>query len=133
MVPLGEGFTVADLIAALECRVIVAARNRLGTINHTLLTIKALQTLGLTWKDLSVVLMSGANSDLSSRSNLDVITQLLGPITVHGVAFLGPHANSAKTVRKHCTKLKFTLSRLLEAEAKKSGKKSSKRSQKAQQ
>src|SRR5271165_6767216 len=37
LVPLGSGFTVADLIAGLDGRVVVVARNRLGTINHTLL------------------------------------------------------------------------------------------------
>ena len=39
MVPLGEGFSVLDLIAKLGCEAIVVSRNRLGTINHTLLTV----------------------------------------------------------------------------------------------
>ena len=42
-VPLGQGFTVLDLIARLACEVIVVARNSLGTVNHTLLTVAALQ------------------------------------------------------------------------------------------
>src|SRR5262249_51966743 len=32
LVPLGEGYTVADLISKLNCEVIVVSRNRLGTI-----------------------------------------------------------------------------------------------------
>ena len=43
LVPLGADFNIANMIEKLDCQVIVAARNRLGTINHTLLTINHLQ------------------------------------------------------------------------------------------
>lgn len=43
MVPLGPDYTVRDLIAALGCEVLLVSANRLGTINHTLLSIHALQ------------------------------------------------------------------------------------------
>src|SRR6185503_1560349 len=43
MVPLGEGYGVYDLITSLNCRTIVVAANRLGTLNHTLLTVRLLQ------------------------------------------------------------------------------------------
>ena len=39
-----------DLIAKLDCEVIVVSRNRLGTINHTLLTVRRSATSGI--KDL---------------------------------------------------------------------------------
>ena len=42
--PLGEGFSVLDLIAKLGCETVVVSRNQLGTINHTLLTVDALAT-----------------------------------------------------------------------------------------
>ena len=41
MVPLGKGFLVADLIVKLEAAVVVVARNKLGAINHILLTLNA--------------------------------------------------------------------------------------------
>src|SRR5439155_5445206 len=44
LVPLGEGYTVADLITALSCAVLVVCRIRLGTINHTLLTAESLRS-----------------------------------------------------------------------------------------
>ena len=44
LVPLGEGFTVRDLVARLGCEVIIVSRNRLGTINHTILTGAACAT-----------------------------------------------------------------------------------------
>ena len=48
LVPLGKNYTVRgpDLEAPLP-RLLSSARNRLGTINHTLLTVKALQAVGI--------------------------------------------------------------------------------------
>jgi dethiobiotin synthetase len=43
LVPLGAGATMADLAAELGFPVLVVARGRLGTINHTLLTLEALE------------------------------------------------------------------------------------------
>ena len=45
--------------------VVVAGRNALGTINHTLLTVKHLQTMGI--KEIKVVLMGVARPDLEGK------------------------------------------------------------------
>jgi malonyl-CoA O-methyltransferase len=42
LVPLGEGAFVADLVLRLGLPALVVARSTLGTINHTLLTLEAL-------------------------------------------------------------------------------------------
>jgi len=42
LVPLNEKTLMADMAARLEMPVLIVAANRLGTINHTLLTIEAL-------------------------------------------------------------------------------------------
>jgi dethiobiotin synthetase len=89
LVPLGEGYMVADLIARLDCRVVVAARNRLGTINHTLLTLRALEAMGIKGKRVDIVLMSQRNMDLSGRTNLRVLRDLAQPVRVHSMPFLG--------------------------------------------
>jgi dethiobiotin synthetase len=48
LVPMGEGrWTVADLAVALRCPVVVVARAALGTLNHTSLTLEALDRRGL--------------------------------------------------------------------------------------
>lgn len=47
MVPLLSGRTALDLMAELEIPVVIAARPGLGTINHTLLTMQAIQRRGL--------------------------------------------------------------------------------------
>ncbi|OWP62737.1 dethiobiotin synthase [Hymenobacter amundsenii] len=43
LVPLAPGFLVADLVQQLGLAVVVVSRHYLGSINHTLLTLEALQ------------------------------------------------------------------------------------------
>ena len=43
MVPLNEQFLVIDLIVQLQSEAVIVSRNYLGSINHTLLTVAALQ------------------------------------------------------------------------------------------
>ncbi len=48
LVPLGEGrWTIADLAAALRAPAVVVARAGLGTLNHTALTLEALEARGV--------------------------------------------------------------------------------------
>jgi dethiobiotin synthetase len=47
LVPLAPGFLMADLARQLDLEVVVVSRNYLGSINHTLLTLEALQARGL--------------------------------------------------------------------------------------
>jgi dethiobiotin synthetase len=77
LVPLGPNFSVADLIKRLKCAVVIAARNRLGTINHTLLTVSALREKGISFNNQTVVLMPSGKKDLSSRTNVKVLDRLL--------------------------------------------------------
>jgi len=47
LVPLNEKETVVDLIKSLDLSTLVVASTRLGTINHTLLTLEVLQNQGI--------------------------------------------------------------------------------------
>jgi len=47
LVPIGPGYTMADLAAELGAAVLLVGRTRLGTINHTLLTIAECRRRGL--------------------------------------------------------------------------------------
>jgi dethiobiotin synthetase len=85
MVPLGKGWLVEDLIAELDCRVIVVARNQLGTINHTLLTVARLRDKGIKRRNIMVSLMGGSKADASSASNEKILAQLLRPVSVVNV------------------------------------------------
>ena len=61
MVPLNEDFMVIDLIKKLGVPALVVAPNRLGVINHTLLTIQALRGAGI--DILGVILNQAVNND----------------------------------------------------------------------
>ncbi len=56
LVPLNDREKIADLIVCLGLPVIVVARTRLGTMNHTLLTLEALRRRGL---EVAGVVMNG--------------------------------------------------------------------------
>jgi dethiobiotin synthetase len=47
LVPLGDTYTVLDLAVALALPLVIVARPGLGTINHTLLTIRAARSAGM--------------------------------------------------------------------------------------
>jgi malonyl-CoA O-methyltransferase len=47
LVPLGERATIRDLIGAMGLPILLVASTRLGTINHTLLTLEAARHAGL--------------------------------------------------------------------------------------
>ena len=110
MVPLGEGYSVLDLIAELGCAVTVVSRNRLGTINHTLLTCAALQHIGI--KGLKVVLMGSPERDSSTKSNRRMLCELLAPAPVLAVPFLGRDAMRLGVLEATRKKLKKTLARI---------------------
>jgi dethiobiotin synthetase len=76
-VPLGGGLWMRDLAVATGGPCIVVAADRIGVLNHTLLTVQAIQSDGL--QVLGVVLNQGlsAPGDPSVRSNLDDLRDLL--------------------------------------------------------
>ncbi len=75
LVPLAEGFTVADLAVALELPLLVVARPGLGTVNHTALTVAVARGHGL---DTVGVVLNGAGpeTDPSVFTNAELIESL---------------------------------------------------------
>jgi dethiobiotin synthase len=67
LVPLSESVNMADLMAQLALPVVVAARSSLGTINHTLLTIEALQSRRI---EVAGIVMVGAR-DSDNRKAIE--------------------------------------------------------------
>lgn len=110
LVPLGEGFTVLDLISALRAQVIVVGRNKLGTINHTLLTSKVLKDNGL--RIVSVVLMDPARLDDTAQTNQKILSELLS-VPVLRMSFLGNKIKGATQVEDCHKKVKKMLAGFL--------------------
>jgi dethiobiotin synthetase len=115
LVPLGPGFVVADLIRRIQCEAVIVARNRLGTINHSLLTAAAMLLIGI--EPLAIVLMSGATRDLSSRTNQKVVADLVKTTPVIEVPFLGkrPLGKWNKKIAASVTRMLDKIARLLKS------------------
>jgi dethiobiotin synthetase len=112
LVPLGKKLMVADVIRALKCEVVIVARNRLGTINHTLLTVGTAKRLRP--KQIKVVLMDGGERDASTSTNLKILRELLAPIRVVEYPFLGKKGASLQGFRGKRKILEKVLARVLE-------------------
>jgi len=111
MVPLGEGYTVADLIRALKCEVTIVSRNKLGTINHTLLTVDAVRRLQP--GKLNVVLMERGAGDASTNTNFGILQELLSPVPILAYPFLGQKRMGLRTFRGSAKILKKILATYL--------------------
>ena len=116
LVPLTSNYSVLDLITRLRCEVLIVGRNRLGTLNHTLLTIRALRSAsssglkpGKGGENIKVVLMQPRHPDASSASNPRVLAELLKPTPVVLLPFLGQRCNTAKDLGKLARALKRRL------------------------
>jgi dethiobiotin synthetase len=86
LVPLTREHTVRDLAVALALPLVIAARPGLGTISHTLLTIEAARTAGLS---VAAVVLTPWPDDPSvmERSNRETIARL-GDVEVAALARL---------------------------------------------
>lgn len=81
LVPIAEGFAMADLARELALPLLVVARGRLGTVNHTLLTVEVAAARGL---PLAGVVISHGPTPLSlpDTANLATLRRLLGDALV---------------------------------------------------
>jgi dethiobiotin synthetase len=115
LVPLGRDFNVADVIASLECEVVVVGKNKLGTLNHTLLTTEALRARGV--NRIKVVLMDQSSPDISARSNVAILRETLVNIEVLAVFYLGAGAVSGRSIKRNFRKIKKTLARIADPDS----------------
>jgi dethiobiotin synthetase len=85
--PLGENFDSRDLIIALSAMPIIVAQNKLGAVNHILLTLEALP------KNLrnktKVVLMSPEKPDAAAKSIVKLLEQFLASEKIFALPWLG--------------------------------------------
>jgi dethiobiotin synthetase len=85
--PLGDNFNSRDLIIALSATPIIVAQNKLGAVNHILLTLEALPK-NLRAK-IKVVLMSPEKPDAAAKSNVKLLEQFLASEKIFALPRLG--------------------------------------------
>ncbi len=78
LVPIAETVSVLDLAEAMALPLLVVARPGLGTINHTLLTVQAAWTRGLTVAGIVVNRYVPSSPDLAYETNPGVLAEQTG-------------------------------------------------------
>jgi len=86
LVPITQHYFVADLAAEMALPVIVVAANRLGVLNHTLLTVQAIKARGLTCAGVILNNIT-EQSDPPTSTNRSVLENLLEVPILHEVAW----------------------------------------------
>ena len=80
-VPLTPALTIADLAAALALPVIVVVNNKLGALNHAILTVRSIQQRGLKCAGLILNYVE-PERDTASISNAAVLREMLPGVPV---------------------------------------------------
>jgi dethiobiotin synthetase len=99
VVPLNRRETMLDLMQALRFPILLAARPGLGTINHTLLSLRALRSDGLDIAGIVFVTSNAGEASLIEEDNAATIEQF-GKVPVLGTIpycaqLADPHPNYA--------------------------------------
>jgi dethiobiotin synthetase len=88
LVPITKTFFVADLIKALGLPVILVSSNRLGTINHTLLSLEYMKSRDIAVAGIILNNNTIDGHDVSAHTNIDVIRRLTDVPVIAAVPFL---------------------------------------------
>lgn len=78
IVPLAPGYSSADLAEEIGLPVLVVARNRIGCINHTLLTLESIRNHGQTCGGIILNNHPSDEGDLSREGNRRLLAELCG-------------------------------------------------------
>lgn len=103
LVPIWRNVFVADLAKRLELPLVVVARLGLGTINHSLLTVRQARAMGLTVKGIVLNDTVGGKRGLAERTNLIEVPATCG-VPLLGVISHRPTPARAE-VRRLCDRL----------------------------
>jgi dethiobiotin synthetase len=76
MVPLAPGYTTADLAKAMELPVLLVVRNRLGALNHALLTLESIAAHGLTCGGIVINNHPADDGDPAREGNRRLLREL---------------------------------------------------------
>lgn len=80
LVPINKDFLMIDLIKYLKMPVVVVSRSRLGTINHTLLSLEVLRSRRI--EILGVIISGDINSENSDAIKLYGETEILAELPI---------------------------------------------------
>jgi dethiobiotin synthetase len=76
LVPIRRDFFVSDLAAQMKLPVLIVTQNRIGCLNHTMLTVRSIVEHGLVCAGV-VLNEAAAVTDIASTTNADILRQML--------------------------------------------------------
>ena len=109
-VPIGEDengiWTARDFAADLNCPLVLVARRTLGTINHTLLSVKAAPRVdALIFNDALPV----ASGDVAAMTNVEVLREMTGLPVWGEVSFLGAGRDDVARMNEIAARLQLEI------------------------
>lgn len=109
-VPIGEGekgiWTARDFAIALDCPIVIVARRTLGTLNHTLLTVRSLLNAeALLFNDSEPV----AGDDLAAQTNVEILREMTWLPVWGEVPHLGEMRDDVQTLNQVAAQLNVNL------------------------
>lgn len=115
LVPLGEGFSLLEMIRWTGDRseVLVVAGDKLGVINHVLLTLRVLNQEKICCA--GVILTKQFSSDPSNRTNGAILSELIVPVRITSVKYLGKGMDDAGKIKASAKKIQKTLAQICES------------------
>lgn len=111
MVPLTESHTVLDFAVELQCPAILVAANRLGALNHILLSLNELSRSKV--PVAAVVLVEPSKPTVVSRTNRQLLAQWVKPAIVVAFRHLGRGIGAPERIEKNLGKVKKDLAPLI--------------------
>ena len=97
--PLGEGYGLLEIAKEVGGKMVVVGKNRLGVINHALLTIHRIESAKVVWS--GVVLMDEVACGTVQDGNVEVLEELSGLPVVRVPHLVDPHAYAETSKNFH--------------------------------
>ena len=89
LVPLKPDYLVCDLIRDLGLPLLVVGKNALGTLNHTLLTLRAAEQAGIPVKGVILNRTEAGGKDAIESGYADIITEFSGIPVLGEIPYMG--------------------------------------------
>jgi dethiobiotin synthetase len=77
LVPITPALSYLDLFVRWECELVLVAGNRLGVLNHVLLTLRAASAAGLPVAAIVLTALTERDASLAEATNYDALRQLV--------------------------------------------------------
>lgn len=88
LAPITRTYSFAALFKRWDAELVVVAGNRLGVLNHTLLTVRAAEGEGLKVRAIVLTSLSGRDANVAEATNYDALVALLPSHRIHRLAWI---------------------------------------------